>query len=70
MLRILQKLLLIVTFAGFASQALAIFIQPDWFEVTDPSVGTNRYAYSNNDPVNHLDPGGNAMGNNHIPFKD
>ncbi len=27
-----------------------MFIQPDWFEVTKPGVGTNRY--SGNDPVN------------------
>ena len=38
---------------------LGIFIQPDWFEVTEPGVGTNRYAYSANDPVNMLDPVGN-----------
>jgi len=36
-----------------------MFIQPDWFEVTEPGVGTNRYAYSANDPVNLMDPGGN-----------
>ena len=37
-----------------------MFIQPDWFEVTTPSVGTNRYAYSLNDPINLSDPGGNC----------
>ncbi|GAA6180022.1 hypothetical protein NBRC116594_14600 [Shimia sp. NS0008-38b] len=26
----------------------------------EPGVGTNRYAYSGNDPINKLDPGGNA----------
>ena len=36
-----------------------MFIQPDRFEVTRPGVGTNRYAYSANDPVNLSDPGGN-----------
>jgi len=36
-----------------------MFIQPDWFEVTKAGVGTNRYAYSFNDPVNNLDPNGN-----------
>ena len=36
-----------------------MFIQPDWFDVTGPGVGTNKYAYSNNDPINKLDPNGN-----------
>jgi len=30
--------------------------------VTEPGVGTNRYAYANNDPVNKLDPNGNFFG--------
>jgi len=34
-------------------------LQPDWFEVTEPGVGTNRYSYSFNDPVNLRDPLGN-----------
>ncbi|MEJ2019329.1 MAG: hypothetical protein P8X51_13885 [Maritimibacter sp.] len=38
-----------------------MFIQPDWFEVTKQGVGTNRYAYSFNDPVNGSDPSGNEM---------
>ncbi len=37
---------------------LARFIQPDWWDPTDPAVGTNRYAYSLNDPVNKSDPNG------------
>jgi hypothetical protein len=38
---------------------LGIFIQPDWFEVTQAGVGTNRYAYAGGDPINNLDPNGN-----------
>ncbi|WP_259806437.1 hypothetical protein [Aliiroseovarius crassostreae] len=38
-----------------------MFIQPDWFEVTQPGIGTNRYAYSFNDPVNLNDPNGNCV---------
>ncbi|MHA3915827.1 RHS repeat domain-containing protein [Halovulum sp. GXIMD14793] len=45
--------------ARYYDPALGRFIQPDWFEVTQPGVGTNRYAYSFNDPVNKSDPGGN-----------
>ncbi|MBV1865388.1 MAG: hypothetical protein KUG74_13295 [Rhodobacteraceae bacterium] len=59
MLRILRKLFLTTLFAIFASQASAMFIQPDWLDPTQPGVGTNRYAYSHNDPVNKLDPNGN-----------
>ena len=45
--------------ARYYDPELALFIQPDWFEVTEEGVGTNRYAYSANDPVNKLDPNGN-----------
>lgn len=60
MLRILQQFILTTLFAVFASQASAMFIQADWFDPTEPGVGTNRYAYSNNDPINKFDPLGNA----------
>ena len=46
--------------ARYYDPKLALFIQPDWFEVAKPGVGTNRFAYSFNDPVNKRDPGGNA----------
>jgi len=46
--------------ARYYDPDLGRFIQPDWWEVTEPGVGTNRYAYSNNDPVNLMDPGGNC----------
>ena len=48
--------------ARYYDPKLALFIQPDWFEVAKQGVGPNRYAYSHNDPVNKLDPGGmNAL---------
>ncbi len=42
---------------------LGMFIQPDWWEVTKPGVGTNRYAYAGGDPVNGRAPGGNYSWN-------
>jgi len=46
--------------ARYYDPRLGMFIQPDWFEVTKAGVGTNRYAYSGNDPVNKMDPNGNC----------
>jgi RHS repeat-associated protein len=46
--------------ARYYDPDLGLFLQPDWFEVTQAGVGTNRYAYAGNDPVNLRDPGGNA----------
>lgn len=44
-----------------------MFIQPDWLDPTEPGVGTNRYSYSYNDPINNRDPGGNACAPCAIP---
>ena len=44
--------------ARYYDPKLAMFIQPDWWEVTIQGVGTNRYSYSFNDPVNGSDPSG------------
>ncbi|WP_377512721.1 RHS repeat-associated core domain-containing protein [Octadecabacter sp. R77987] len=49
--------------ARYYDPELGLFLQPDWFEVTEAGVGTNRYAYSLNDPVNKLDPNGNNAEN-------
>lgn len=47
--------------ARYSDPRLGMFLQPDWWEVTQAGVGTNRYAYSFNDPVNGKDPGGHAF---------
>jgi RHS repeat-associated protein len=44
--------------ARYYDAALGRFLSPDWWEITDPAVGTNRYAYALNDPVNKSDPNG------------
>jgi hypothetical protein len=38
------------------------FISPDTMDPTKPGVGTNRYAYSGNDPINKSDPNGHVWG--------
>jgi RHS repeat-associated protein len=47
--------------ARYYDPELGMFLQPDWFEVTKAGVGTNRFSYSFNDPVNKIDPGGNCV---------
>ncbi|RFP86728.1 RHS repeat-associated core domain-containing protein [Rhodobacteraceae bacterium 63075] len=49
--------------ARYYDPVTGLFLQPDWFEVTEPGVGTNRYSYSFNDPVNLMDPRGNSAEN-------
>ena len=44
--------------ARYYDPTLGRFIQPDWWEVTKAGVGTNRYAYSFNDPINKSDTNG------------
>ena len=57
MIRILSMLTLASTMT-IATQAQAIFTSPDPLDPTIPGVGTNRYSYSFNDPINGRDPSG------------
>jgi len=61
MFTFMRKTLLTILFASFASQASAMWIQADWLDPTVPGVGTNRYAYSGNDPINNYDANGNLF---------
>jgi RHS repeat-associated protein len=47
--------------ARYYDAALGRFLSPDWWDVSDPSVGTDRYGYSLGDPVNKSDPNGHAL---------
>ena len=44
--------------ARFYDPLLARFVQPDPLDPTTPGVGTNRYTYAANDPINRIDPEG------------
>ena len=55
--------------ARFYDPVIGRFISPDDWDPTPPGVGTNRYAYANNDPINRSDPFGHegARRNRSIP---
>lgn len=61
--------------ARYYDPALSLFTSPDWLPITTPGVGTNRYAYAGNSPVNLSDPSGNraagfdGLGTYGNPFK-
>jgi RHS repeat-associated protein len=44
--------------ARYMDPDLGRFLSPDTFDPLLPGVGTNRYAYAQNDPVNKYDPSG------------
>ncbi len=46
--------------ARYYDPVLGMFLQPDWFDVMQAGVGTNRFSYSFNDPINKADPNGNS----------
>ena len=46
--------------ARYYDPVLARFISPDWWDPNKPGVGTNRYAYSENDPVNKANNNGHC----------
>ncbi len=48
--------------ARYLDPKLGRFISPDDWDPTLEGVGTNRYAYADNDPVNKSDPNGHSYG--------
>jgi RHS repeat-associated protein len=44
--------------ARYYDPVIARFVSPDWWDPNKPGVGTNRYGYADNDPVNKSDPNG------------
>jgi len=47
--------------ARYYDASLGRFLSPDWWDVSDPAVGTDRYGYSMGDPVNKADPSGHII---------
>ncbi len=55
--------------ARYYDSNLARFLNPDTFDPTQQGVGTNRYAYAGNDPINASDPGGNSVTTSNVTYK-
>ena len=47
--------------ARYMDPELGRFISPDWWDPNKPGVGTNRYSYSFNDPINKSDENGHIV---------
>ncbi len=47
--------------ARYYDASLGRFLSPDWWDPSDPGVGTDRYGYSMGDPVNKSDPSGHFI---------
>ncbi|MER9410020.1 RHS repeat-associated core domain-containing protein [Mesorhizobium sp. M0589] len=56
--------------ARYMDPVLGRFISPDDWDPTKEGVGTNRYAYAQNDPVNKSDQNGHAgVAESHLPVQ-
>lgn len=51
---------LVYLHARYYDPKLGLFTQGDWWDPTEPGVGTNRYMYAFGDPVNLSDPNGHS----------
>ncbi len=50
--------------ARYYDPVIGRFLSPDTLDPIEPGVGTNRYAYADNDPVNKSDPNGHQTSDN------
>lgn len=48
--------------ARYYDPEIGRFVSPDTWDPLQPGVGTNRYAYADNDPINKSDPNGHQAG--------
>lgn len=48
--------------ARYYDPVIGRFLSPDTLDPIEQGVGTNRYAYADNDPINKSDPNGHATG--------
>jgi RHS repeat-associated protein len=46
--------------ARYYDPVIGRFLSPDTLDPIEPGVGTNRYAYADNDPINKSDPNGHV----------
>lgn len=53
--------------ARYYDASLGRFLSPDWWDVSDPGVGTDRYGYSAGDPINKSDPNGHVLVRDYPP---
>jgi hypothetical protein len=56
--RTINVVLVLAMLAMSVNSANARFVSPDNMDPTLPGVGTNRYSYAGNDPINKSDPNG------------
>lgn len=47
--------------ARYYDPVIGRFLSPDTLDRIEPGVGTNRYAYADNDPINKSDPNGHSI---------
>ncbi len=59
--RVVTAFVTVLMLVAMTSAATARFISPDTLDPSVEGVGTNRYAYAENDPINKSDPSGHII---------